>query len=373
MGCAATHHISSYVLVAVLGLTGLLTLARRESRKIKLYSGLALAGVGGAAAWLAAVAPGAVNYLSPHIEGGLSQTIGLLTHPTGARKLFEGSTLPVYERAAAFVAPVLAAAGACFGLLSLRRRGRNPPVLIAIAVLGLAYFPALPFFLSRAAEEGARRSLDFSYLGIAVLGAPAVATLITRTHGKRKLIVAPISLAIACAGAALLMGNVASGFNEFYRFPGPYAYGSDTRSQTPELRAAVAWFRSTQGTNQPIIVDRYNGLLFASRGLQWTATASKAFPLWDLYLDPGPVPRTLLQQLRLGGWRYLVVDERMERATPRIVGYYLDPNEPLAGSRTQPVPRAALNRYLRLPWTRDIYSSSTLKIYRIDVNASTAH
>jgi hypothetical protein len=162
------------------------------------------------------------------------------------------------------------------------------------------------------------------------------------------------------------MGNVASGFNEFYRFPGPYAYGTDTRSQTAEMRGAVDWFRATQGTERRMIVDRYNGMVFASRGRQQTVAPSRAFPAWDLFFSAKPPDSALLGQIGTSGDTYLVVDQRMARELPHI-GIYFNGNEPKAQERTRPLDRRALEKFEDLPYARNIYSSDTLKIYRLRV------
>ena len=64
----------------------------------------------------------------------------------------------------------------------------------------------------------------------------------------------------------LLVGNTAAGMNPSYRFPGPAAYGSDTRSITPEVRGRREWLRATQGRDLRIVADRYSGLVFGSFG-----------------------------------------------------------------------------------------------------------
>jgi hypothetical protein len=368
---APTHHITSYVTAGILTLAALFALARRQgrddARNARYGAALATLAVATAAAWLLVVASSTIAYISPHVSGGISQTFHLIFQPSARRQLFQASTLPAYERASAFLAPLVAGAAVAVGLISLRRRASAPPALLALSVLALAYFPALPFFLSRAGNEGARRSLDFSYLGVAVLGAAALVRLATwSSHRGRATMLT--GCAIAVAGVILLMGNIASGFDEEYRFPGPYVYGSDTRSQTAESRGIMNWFLATQGPNQHVVVDRYNGMLLASCGHQLTVTPSPAFPAWNLYFDSASPALSLLRQLRDSRDNYLVIDERMAQKLP-LIGFYFVPNEPLAGIRLKPLSSRALDRYASLPWARNIYSSDTLKIYRLDFNA----
>jgi hypothetical protein len=277
--------------------------------------------------------------------------------------------LPLYEKASAFLAPAAAAVGVIAGLLALRRRAKRHSVLLALTGLALAYFLAIPFFLSQGGNEGARRSVDFSYLGIAILLGPVVVAFVAgwMSRSSRRRLIG--GAAVAGVGLVFLMGNVASGFNEAYRFPGPYLYGSDTRTQTAELQGAVDWFRSSQGTNRRMIADRYTGMIFGSRGRQETIAPSRSFPAWDLYFNvAAPRPR-LLRQIATSKDTYLVIDERMSRELP-FIGIYFNGNEPKAMERVRPVPRAALEKFERLPYTRNIYSSDTLRIYRFRLSAA---
>ena len=114
--------------------------------------------------------------------------------------------------------------------------------------------------------------------------------------------------------AIALVGGTVAGLNASYRFPGPFLYGSDARSVTPELLGASEWFSARFGIGNNIVTDRYTGLIFGSFGLQNVAFPSVSFPLYNLYLaKPGaPIePAFLLPDLALANYKYLIVDERM--------------------------------------------------------------
>ena len=83
---------------------------------------------------------------------------------------------------------------------------------------------------------------------------------------------------LVVALAISLTGGTAAGLDASYRFPGPFLYGSDARSITPELLAASEWFSSRFGTSNKIVTDRYTGLVFASFGLQAPASPSAWLP-----------------------------------------------------------------------------------------------
>ena len=78
--------------------------------------------------------------------------------------------------------------------------------------------------------------------------------------------------------AIALVGGTAAGVNPTYRFPGPFLYGSDARSITPELLAISEWFSARFGTGNNIVTDRYTGLIFGSFGVQNPAAPSAGFP-----------------------------------------------------------------------------------------------
>ncbi|MDQ3890526.1 MAG: hypothetical protein M3312_08255, partial [Actinomycetota bacterium] len=203
----------------------------------------------------------------------------------------------------------------------------------------------------------------FTYLGTAILVAPAMVWLSARSGSYSRRGLALVGAAAAIA--VMLVGNVAAGLNPEYRFPGGYRYGSDARSLTPEVIAATRWLRRTQGENMRVIGDRDTSLALAAFGHEWTGAPSAGFPYWKLYFDVGEPPHFLIHELKWSEYRYMVIDKRMSKHLP-VVGVYFAPNEPLTYSRTSPPPAAALEKYERLPWTIKIFESDNLEIYRFD-------
>jgi len=184
-------------------------------------------------------------------------------------------------------------------------------------------------------------------------------------RGRGARVVAPVAYgAVPALIAVVLIGNVTAHVNELYRFPGPYVYGSDTRSTTPELLALTRWLDRTQGNGRRIVADRFTGLPLAAFGGAWTATASPHFPLWQLYFQDRQPSAVLLREMRSAGYGYIVVDRRMAGALPRI-GIYFDPLEPAAYAHTTPPPASALAQYEQRPWATTIYQSDNLAVYRL--------
>jgi hypothetical protein len=128
------------------------------------------------------------------------------------------------------------------------------------------------------------------------------------------------------------------------------------------------WMKTTQGSGQNVVADRYTSLALAAFGLEWSAQVSWAFPLWQLYFSVHLPSAALLQQLQHSHYRYLVIDKRMARYLPRV-GVYFERGEPNAITRTAPPPAAALDKYETLPWVIKIYQSDDLAIYRFNLAA----
>jgi hypothetical protein len=309
--------------------------------------------------------------LSPNVVGGVDELVRLLHHTQQARTLFARSTAPTYERITAALSPAIAGLGAIAGLWLMRGRWPRSSAVIALVAFGLLYFPSIPFILTQSGNEGARRSWAFTYIGLCLLLATVVAWL-PRALARFGPYVR--TAVLGCASALLavvLVGNVAAHINPETRFPGPYIYGIDARSLTPELLGATDWFQSTYGIDHQVIADRYGGLAFASFGREWTANPSPGFPVWQLYFQVRRPSAKLLGELRQARWRYMVVDDRMARSVPQN-GEYFNRTEPKAVVRTQPVPRAALTKYNSLPWAIKVYQSTNLEIYRLDFTALNA-
>jgi hypothetical protein len=366
---AVTHHLTTIILLGLCVVFAVTAVAHRgaRDRRPAMLATLALVGVLGAemGVWLAA-APEVSEYLAPHLSGGLADLQGLLEREgDGGRQLFGASTAPAYERLIAYGAPVVAGLLTLAGLWYVRRRGVRA-ALVALLAFGLVYFPSVPFILTEAGAEGARRSWAYTYVGVALFAGIGLIGLLRSRRAR--VARATQWAAVPAAVAVLLVGNVASGMSVEYRFPGPFVFGSDSRSLTPELRASTDWFTATQGTGRRMVADRASGLSFALLGLNWTERAWSGLPLWDFYLRAERPERRTLEALESLGTRYLVVDKRTPRSLPRT-GVYMVGDEPGANAHVTPPPAAAIEKYARTPWLIRVYESDSYVVYRFAFGA----
>jgi hypothetical protein len=369
LSCVVTHHISSYILTIALAFMAVGEYARqRRERSTGSFWGVAtvtIVSAFAAAVWLFTVAIATLRYVTPHVQGGIRQVLAIIGQEQRARHLFTGSPVPLYERIATFATPVLIAVAAAGALWKLRRsEWRWRGAARGLSLFGLLYFVSLPMMLT-AENEAARRSWTFTYIGLALLIAPFIVCLLEQMSTRISPMVASGTIAVALA--VILVGNVTVQANAENRFPGPYVYGSDTRSLTNELLSSANWLRSNAGINNNVVAARDNGLAFGSTGAQNIARASRGFPVWELYFDKGLPSKTLLRDLRTSRYEYLVVDARMSKFHPGT-GVYFVTDEPSTISLTPPTPEA-LDKFDHVPWATKIYSTDNLRIYRLDFSA----
>lgn len=385
LGCVVTHHLSTIELTVAMALAAaalsLPRVARSEGWKGTAATAWGLTTFTGAAiaAWIVFVAPATTGYLSPYLGSGLSQLAGLATGTSAGRQLFSDSLSPWWEHAAAYGVTVIALGMAVGGVLLYRSRwrprGAQRALLLGCGALGLLYFPSTLFILAPAGAEGARRTWAFSWIGLAIVAGPVAAWLVD--WGGRRLRRAGRVTARGVLGALAvtsLVGGTAAGLDASYRFPGPYLYGSDARSDTAELNAMTQWFLATFGAGNNVVTDRFTGLLMASYGLQDTAFPSGGFPVWDLYTDePGqPLgPPSLIASLTSGGFRYLIVDKRMATDVPEV-GVYFEGTEPagLVLPDGQPVFNGRLAKFNGVTWMTKVLESDNYAVYRMNLPAA---
>ena len=401
LGCIVTHHLSSVVMaVSCLVLVALVRPDRAELRAgpltpvraAWLITGVAAVGT---SVWLGAVATSFTSYVWPHVAPGFTQLADLFrAHaPRGpnaaatTHSLFSGSGVPTYEKVAAFATPLIVLAaflivGPPFWR-SLRptvtsgaragdgrgppvRRRVRPPILrtavdgrirLFALVLTALYLASLPIALTAGGGEGAHRSWGYTYLGVGIVVGMVV--------DRRPRLVGDLTVGGSLVGPALLcallfvlcVGNVSAGEDVSYRFPGPYQFGTDTRSTTPEVTALMAWLEANVPRGDRVVTDRFTGeQLEGSTDLNGPAPGD--YEAYVLYREGGhPDPR-VRAALRAGGFRYFVLDTRIETEKPQVAFYegYLS----LAS-----VNRAALEQMTGSSFARLVHETPHFKVYAL--------
>ena len=283
-----------------------------------------------------------------------------------ARELFAGSTLPLYEIIMGFVSILILPMLALFsGIVQLKRALLDRAIIFAMTLFAAAYFVVYPLMLSVEGAEIARRSWSFTSIGLAVMIGSGFQVL---SHIQQWWKRAPLMGLTIVLWMCVLMGNLATGINEVYRFPGVYVYGSDTRSTTLEIQDAARWFQDTQGPNQRLIGDRTIQMWFNSLGKGILGVPDGGNRLWDFVLAENEPDAQVLHAARSVGLRWVIIDERQAQYKP-FIGFYLDQNEPLATERVEPLPESSVTKYDDIDWVIRVYASERISIYRLDLSS----
>ncbi|MFE4498995.1 hypothetical protein ACFRFQ_03995 [Rhodococcus sp. NPDC056743] len=359
--CVVTHHLTTIALLLISAAIAVTVTAfgfvRAHQRPYVWWILLGGTGTVGAA-WLVFVASPTVGYLSPYLANSLTQLSSIATSQSSGRELLAANVQPLWERAFTAAAPATVAAIFALALLVIARvRSKVTSATLAFVAIGAVYFPSVLFVLAPSGAEGARRSWAFSYVGVAVTCALVVAF---QDRLPRMVIRfrTPISLSVLMV---VLIGNVGAGLNDPYRFPGPFLWGSDTRSASAEARTVAEHIRLREGRVR-VVTDRYTTLALAAYGELYVSEPSSDFPVWELTQTDSDPDAKLASDLAGATYGYLVVDTRMADAPP-FNGDNYGSDDPLAGL---PTPASYLDRLDHVPWASLIMSTEHLRVYRLD-------
>ncbi|HZU72643.1 MAG TPA: hypothetical protein VE990_07715 [Acidimicrobiales bacterium] len=329
-----THHASAAFMCGIL-----LTLAlafpplRQDRRQRATVIGPWVAALGatvGLTLWVDLVATGTYAYIAPHVHNGLVGVFDVLTGQkqvvssgsgrvtvSPGHHLFAGAGVPIYEIVCAFITPVVALAvlaGALIGSWwerdwhdEIRRR-------LPFLLLGLLYPLSLPLALTISGGETAHRLWTYAYIGLA----PCVYwawPVYQKAMARLRVALAPSAALLLVLLLVAVVGNVASGEDVYYRFPGPYLFGTDTRSHTAETYQLADWLRRHLRPGQNVVTDRDTGeVITAYTRLDTPAPANT--PVYQLYLQGNRPSPSLRRYLSEFGFSYWVLDLRIARDRP---------------------------------------------------------
>jgi len=393
--CIVTHHLSSLFMGAVclalligLRMDGsrdeqVQKVARRDSWWVAIVASC------GSLAWIGIAAPETYSYVGPHVASGFTGLVQILlppTHtvtgsgagaPSSAHTLFAGSPNPLYEQVAAFMSPVLMMVPCIFaavhlwnirhGSLYSHSRARSAAeaadlgpmqqriVLVSVGLAAL-YFASLPIALTSGGGESAHRSWGYTYLGVAlVIGyffEFVVARRVQRSRLRRMS-----SILLLVTAVVVLIGNVSAGESVFYRFPGPYVFGTDTRSTTPEVHHLTEWMNRNLVPGSLVVTDRFTGE-FVEAYTELNVPSVKQYPAYAIYREGDHPSPALRAALKSDGFRYFVLDTRIGGGPPFSALF-----EGYEGSSS--VDPAALSAMQSTPFARLIHQTQNYKVFAL--------
>ncbi len=342
LALAMTHHVTSYALSGLLA--GMFFVeAIRRGRK-----GAALARLGATAScaclipflWTRAMGNPGSGYLGPLFSSGIEEALAFFARGFhSSRQLFtssDGSVAPVWERATALGSVFLICVGLTLGFFRALSWGGlfarcglastgwralfewNNSRLVLLTLVTTLYPVSMVFRLTKSAWEIGNRIGPFSFLGVGVVLAICVTSLL----GKGSVSALRAS-AIGAGATVILLGGMISAQGPRILVPAHYRVSADEASIEPMNINAALWVKAWLGAGNHFGADRINGLLLAGFGeqlvsttLQHGADAGTAIVTHTLGPDD-------LFTLRNIGIDYLFEDLRMTTGQA-VLGTYFD-------------------------------------------------
>jgi hypothetical protein len=383
-----THHITSYAMVAFLGLWTLLTVfggerpaPAGEGRRARLVAAARGAwrtpwvnGPGLAASMITVMATvwfifeaGDVTTaeLGDVVKEALESVIHLITGESGGKTLFQsaGQTNTTIARilGVASIVPLLAVIP--WGLLRTWRGKERNPLWKALAVAA-AFFPiTLLLRLTQAGTETSQRASEFVYVGLAFLMALLIIALPWRGDPRKSL-----RLGIALTGLAtvIFLGGFIVGESPVTRQPGPFLVGGETRAISPQGVEAAQFAADELPPDSRILSDRPNSTLVASYGgLEWVAGSIEGVPVARVFFSEN-FDRLDQRVISEDAIDYILVDRRLSHEPP-AGGYYFEASESRANTYAEPIDVGALRKFNNVDGLSRVFDNGAIAIYDTSV------
>jgi hypothetical protein len=347
-----SHHVTSFVMVALLGgLAAAAAFRRRAERDLRPAAAWLIA-TAAVLAWVLLVARDLGGYLSP-VLGQLRGNLIELVHGQLGATMPGAAPLvtPLGERLVTIGSLGLLAALVVRGSLDLWRDRRAEPWTVPL--IGGALLIFVTGALRLVALNGAElsgRAATFVYVPVALVAAAALRGL----RRKRRGLLGGAGQILAAV--VIVAGGVASGWPPIWdRLPGPYLVSGFERSVDPQGVAAARWTLASLGPAHRWAGDFTAYNLLATIGDQ--DTVRTVAPLFD-GRGADPAARSLVEYQ---GIEFLAVDLRDSMQLPASGSYFAaDPN---AERYRAPLPRSALRAVDAVPGVSRIYDSGDIRLY----------
>ena len=343
-----SHHITSFVLIAVLGGLAVAGFCRaRPGRDLKPVMVWLLA-TAAVLAWVLLAARDVGGYLAPPLAQ-LRRNGAELVH--GHAAATGVGAAPLWERLVTVGALVLLAVLVVRGSRDLWRWRRAEPWTLPLIAGALLIFVLGPLRL--VASDGAElsgRASTFVYIPVAVVAAMAL------RRPRRSGPALRDGAARVAAAAVLVMGGIATGWPPAWdRLPGPYLAAGFERSVDPQGIAAARWALGALGPGHRWAQDITGDSLLAAVGDQNPVRSIAV--LYD-GLGADPAARYLVTHEDV---QFLAVDLRDSMQLPAGGSYF--PYDPNAGRYRAPLPRSHLKAISRVAGVSRIYDSGDIQLY----------
>ncbi len=365
-----THHVTSYVLVALMIVVWVAQwIGRRPSWGDWPLPILILLTVGGLVAWDGIIASGTVAYFTPTVQGLLQALV-----PHGHGPSVRQPTGPPFDVALEYLSTLLLLLLFLYGLSRLwrlrhRRLGR---LVVAFGIASLSLIGALG--IRALGSEGSLlygRAATFFMLVTALPVALAVRAVwlwrlrLKRRRGRVRRGSAWWGGVAVALVLVLGLGGVAQGWPPYYaRLPGRFEVEAWERSIDQRNLDLASWAATQLTPSNGFAGDFVTASLLASLGNQ-AAPQSVA----KLFLDQkvNAAVRSLVKNERIA---FIAVDRRISTALP-ATGYYFT-NDPHSGDYTSPLPLSDLTKFNHQAGVSRIFEDGDITVYAIRGSVYTA-
>jgi hypothetical protein len=352
LATAMTHHVTSFLLVAVLVVIAVACLLTGHRRSARWPATLALFSAVTVALWVLFAAPGTVSYLGP-VAAGVVRGFGALL--TGGHSSAQPvSAGPLGNRLLAAAALLAVSMLLPVGWWRVWRARRRDPWIMALALGSIGWYAVIAVRLAAPnGSELAGRASTFVFVPVAFIAAVAVLYLLSlgvRWQARTMAVAALIAVTM------LMFDGLANGWPPYWaRLPGPYQVAAYERSVEPEDTAAARWSLTALGPGNRFAADFGSYSILGSYGYQ-----NPVRDVGYLYTSPvfGPAQASGVQAQSI---RYLLVDRRLSQMPPVTGQYFPDDN---GRAYTHPIPPADLAKFNHVPGVSRRYDSGNIVIYQ---------
>lgn len=385
VACAMTitHHMTSYALSAFLICWAVLAALESRRRTVKglkpavprakrLFLGSrsivrsptvpALLVTALAGGWFIFVGGGQTTQeLGSVLSGAVDSVVRLVFGGSGPKTLFQGSAQSnsTLAQTLAFISVIPLLALIPWGLWKMWRVLDAGALWRALSLVALLYPITLGLRLTLSGTETSQRASEFVFVGLAFLAALLIDGLALPV---RRLARAATLISLAAAATVMFCGAFIVSTLPDARQPGPYLVGADARSVSPQGLAAARFAAKYLPGESRTLVDRSNGTLLGSYGgLDQILGQIHGIPVARVLFGRqlGTADEKVIRNDAIA---YVVIDQRLRRELPNL-GFYMEPGEPGAYTRTRPISLAALNKFHVNDGLNRIYTNGPIAIY----------
>ncbi|WP_244030454.1 hypothetical protein [Methylobacterium sp. E-016] len=376
---AVTHHMTGFFAAILFsGLAVLELLRRGVSGKARIWAFVTAAlSVTPPLLWSHYVGNPTTGYLGPVVESGVREALSMLTMSMGRVPFVseDGSVAPMWQRLVTVGSVGLTCLGLLLGFVralsmaGLPMRGRLPDALsgirdwgnsrlLLLTLVTLAFPLSIVFRLTRSGWEIGNRIGPFSFLGVGIVAAVAVAFF--RPDGGYGSVRRTV---LAVGALCVLVGGIISSQGPRILVPAEFQVSADSASVGPMGISFASWTKEWIGPGHVFAADRINRLLLATYGRQQVATSLQdGVDTGQAILAP-TLADPDVARLRTGGVEYVTVDRRLSTGLP-VVGVYFDGGANDNSYRRPPTP-AALMKFDEAPRVGRAFDDGYIVTYDI--------